>query len=320
MLTVIVEYYINKHMKKNLNVFSLICLLFYFSGYSQESEFVKIEGGKLHYKIYGSGQPVLIINGGPGMNSDGFSSLAELLSDDYMAILFDQRGTGQSELQEVDSKTVTMDLMLQDIEALRIHLKIEEWVILGHSFGGFLAQYYAVFHPDRIKGMILSGSGGIDLEIFDYIGGNRNARLSKTEEDSLSYWQNQIKNGDNTYVAKYNKGRFLAPAYLYGRENIPQIAHRLTQGNSKIRNLVISDLRRINYDCKETLKNFEKPVLIIQGRQDIVGDGTAYKAYMVLKNSSLKFLNECGHYGWLDQKEKYIKEVKTFINRESIRG
>jgi proline iminopeptidase len=193
-------------------------------------------------------------------------------------------------------------------------LKIKNWIVLGHSFGGILAQYYASKYPESIKGMILSGSGGIDLEVFDFVDASINNRLSQSEKDSLNYWNEMFKKGDTTHYSKYQWAKALASAYLYDKKYIPQIAERLTQGKPQITRLIYKDLYKIKYDCKESLKDFMKPVLIIQGRQDIVGDGAAYKAHLVLKNSRLVFLNECVHYGWLEQKEKYKLEIDKFIN------
>ena len=280
---------------------------------AQESGFAETEGGVIHYRIYGSGYPMLIINGGPGLDCEGFATVAELFSDHYMTILFDQRGTGESKLDTVDNTTVTLDLMIQDIETLRNHLGIDQWAVLGHSFGGFLAQYYASNYPDPIGSMILSGSGGIDLEILNYFGANINIRLSKEEQEAIKYWDNEIKNGDTSHHAKLEKMTALASAYLYNKDYIPELAERLTQGNPQIQALVYEDLKKVPYDCKESLRTFSKPVLIIQGRQDVVGSGTAYKAHNILPNSRIVFLNECVHYGWLDQREQYKAEIEKFL-------
>ena len=279
----------------------------------QTEENLKTKDGSIHYKVYGKGYPLLIINGGPGMNCEGFSTLAKLLSDKFMTIIYDQRGTGKSELNSIDSSTVTMDLMAKDIETLRKHLQIKKWIILGHSFGGWLAQHYASKYPKSLEGLILSGSGGIDLELLDYFSANTTIRLGKSEKDTLANWSKRISDGDTTYHAKLQRAKVLASAYLFKKDHIPTIAQRLTQSKPIITGLVFKDLYKIKYDCKKSLRNFSKPVLIIQGRQDIVGDGTAYKTQMTLKNSTLVFLNDCGHYGWLDQREKYILEIENFI-------
>jgi proline iminopeptidase len=299
-------------MRKIISVFILSIVVL--NAFSQEENLIKIENGNLNYKTFGKGYPILIINGGPGMNCEGFSSLAKLLSDKYMAILYDQRGTGKSNLSKVDSSTVTMNLMAQDIESLRQHLKIKEWIVLGHSFGGIMAQYYASKYPESIKAMILSGSGGIDMGVFDFVDATITNRLGKSEKDSLQYWSEKRQNGDTSFYAKLQWAKALATIYVYDKKYAPQIAERLTQGKPQITGLVYKDLYKIKYDCKEPLSHFEKPVLIIQGRQDIVGDEAAYKEHQVLKNSKIVFLNECVHYGWLEQEVKYISELRKFID------
>ncbi|MDR3627202.1 MAG: alpha/beta hydrolase [Ignavibacteriaceae bacterium] len=281
--------------------------------FPQQNGFIKTDDGVIQYITYGSGYPILIINGGPGMNCEGFASLAELLKGNNQIILYDQRGTGESKLIKVDSTTVTMDLMAKDIETLRTHLKIKDWIVLGHSFGGILATYYASKYPESINGMILSSSGGIDMDLFTKVGNTIKSRLNKSEKDSLDYWNKKIDSGDTTYYAKYQMAKALAPAYLYDKKYVPLIAERLTQGNSEINGLVFKDLFRIKYDCKGPLRNFKKPVLIIQGRQDIITKNIADKEHSVLKNSRIVIINKCSHYGWLEQKDNYISALENFI-------
>ena len=72
---------------------SLLTGLFIFLsqiGLAQQSQFIEENDGLIHYRVFGDGLPVLIINGGPGMNSDGFSGLAETLGKSYNAIIYDQ--------------------------------------------------------------------------------------------------------------------------------------------------------------------------------------------------------------------------------------
>ena len=282
-------------------------------GIAQTSNIIPTNFGSIHYKTFGKGEPILIINGGPGIDCEGFSSLASLLKDDYMAIIYDQRGTGKSDLKIVDSSMLSMDLLIDDIEILRNHLKIKNWVVLGHSFGGFVAQHYVSKHSDKVKGIILSASGGIDTEIFSYIGDNIQIRMSKPDRDALRYWNKKVVEGDTTYLTRYEIGKLRAPTYLYGEKYIEQIAHRLTQSNPEIRNFILADLSKHKYDWSSSMSKFKAPVLIIQGRQDLVGSETAYKAHNVYSISKLVLLNKCGHYGWLEQEEKYINEIKTFI-------
>ncbi len=290
----------------------LIILVFQnFLNYSQESKFIELPGSKIHYQTFGQGNPILILNGGPGMSSEGFIPLAKELSKNHQTILYDQRGTGQSKLEKIDSSTLTMDLMVEDIETLRKHLKIENWVVMGHSFGGMLAYYYASKYPERVKGMIQSSSGGMDLSLLSSL--NLTNRLSRKERDSLNFYDQKIAGGDTTYQTRLKRGQFLAPAYLYNKKYAPIIAERLTQGNNQLNNLVWANLRAIPFDVKDKMKTFEKPVLILHGSDDIVNRDVAKTAHKILPNSKLVILENSSHYGWLEQKEKYFSEIENFL-------
>jgi len=105
----------------------------------------------------------------------------------------------------------------------------------------------------------------------------------------------------------------LAPAYVYNRKFIPVIAERLTQGNSAVNGFIWQDLQKTKFNCTDKLKSFNKPVLIIQGKQDIIAEKTALKAHKVLKNSRLVLMDRCVHYGWLDRPDEYFAEVEKFL-------
>lgn len=279
--------------------------------FAQIGDVLENEDSKIHYQTFGTGKPILIINGGPGMSSEGFIPLAKRLAKNYKTIIYDQRGTGLSTVETVGSTTITMDLMVDDIEALRKHLGYEEWIVMGHSFGGIMAYYYAAKHPGRVAAMIQSSSGGMDLALLSTL--DITAGLTEMQADSLAFYSAIIRNGDDSYETLLKRGQFLAPAYLYNQKYVPVVAERLTQGNSQVNGLVWQDLRRINYDTKGALRDFAKPVLILHGAQDVVGTGIAETAHSVLPNSSLIILERCRHYGWLDRPEKYYGEIETFL-------
>lgn len=271
-----------------------------------------LKGELLYYKTFGKGIQVLIINGGPGMNSEGFSEVAENISEfGVRTIIYDQRGTGNAPLTEISEKTMTLDLMVADIEELRKTLKIEKWVVMGHSFGGMLAYAYAAKYPQNILGMIQSSSGGMDLSLLQNI--DINSFLSPAERDSLTYYNRRLQAGDTTYATRYKRGMFMAPAYVFDKKHIPVIAHRLTQGNSVINSLIWQNLREERFDVKEKMRNFKKPVLIIQGREDILGTDLALEAHEILPNSELLLLKDTRHYGWLDNEALFYEAIEHFL-------
>ncbi len=281
--------------------------------YGQNEGIINNGDAEIYYRTFGKGVPVLIINGGPGMNSDGFADLAIKLSKGYKTIIYDQRGTGKSSIENPDTSNITMKLMLGDLECLRKHLNIDKWAILGHSFGGMLASYYASYYPEHVTALILSSSGGIDLDLLNDTGHNIESRLSTEERQQVKYWSEKIENGDTSHFAKLQRGKALAAAYVYNKKNIPVIAERLTQSNPAITDLVWQDLQRIKYDCSEKLSSFSKPVLIIQGDEDIVNKNIAFKEHKVLKNSKVVFLERCVHYGWLDRPDEYYDTINKFL-------
>ncbi|GJM35811.1 MAG: hypothetical protein DHS20C18_48120 [Saprospiraceae bacterium] len=297
---------------------AFVTLLFSFC-HAQEYQSLEIDlkDSKIYVRDFGNdnGTPLLLINGGPGFSSEGFVGLAKELSSHYRVILYDQRGTGKSGLSKIDTSTIKMDLMVADIEAIRNYIGIDNWIVMGHSFGGMLAYYYAVKHPDRIRAMIQSSSGGPDLDLFNTPASlGIQGKLTDAEQDSLNYWSQKISQGDTTFHANLKRAEFLAPAYLYNKKNVATVAARLTQGDMTINGLVWTDMRSIGFDCKEKLKTFTKPVLIIHGKEDILHTQIPKNAHELLPNSKLVLLEHCAHYGWLDRPDAYFSEIYAFTD------
>jgi proline iminopeptidase len=285
------------------------------SAIAQTDEIIDSGNSKLHFRTFGEGKPLLIINGGPGMNSDGFTYIAQELSKfNYQTITFDQRGTGKSELEVINANTITMDLMVQDMENLRTHLKIDKWAILGHSFGGILATYYATKHPEHIEKLIMSSSGGINMEFTSHVSKRQRANLNDIQRDSLAYFEKKQNNGDTSFETRKGRAKYLAYAYVFDQSNAPIIAERLLQFSPEINSIVIQDLFKMNYDCSKKFKDFQKPVLIFQGENDIITVESAKKIEAAFPNSKLVLMKNCGHYGWLDTPEIYFMNIKSFLN------
>lgn len=253
------------------------------------------QGVELYYHTYGSrdGPPVLILNGGPGISSEHFGALAQEVGDlgsGYRTILFDQRGTGRSPLTTVDSSTVNVDLMVGDIEALRAHLGIEEWVVMGHSWGGMYGMLYATRHPDRVRGLILSASGGADLEWLSHVGANMRMRMGPERRADFERALDSEYSEANPERANRERVEAMAAAYVYDPEHIPFVVEVLTRPEANfpaVRGLVWADLRRVGYDLHDELKAFGEPALILSGRQDIIGDEVSLRTHASLPNSEL---------------------------------
>lgn len=295
-------------MKRSLATLILIFSLFQSNAqvrYTQNRDL------PIAYQTFGQGEPLVIINGGPGMNSDGFAQIAREISRRFnlMTIIYDQRGTGKSNLDVVNRTTITMDMMVKDLESLRKHLGVKSWHVMGHSFGGMLASFYVSKHPNVIDKLILSSSGGYDLTLLSNL--NIRGNLTESQLDSLNHWS-----GNNSRNAAFMRAKYLAPAYLYYDSDklINVIAERLMQVNMNVNQLIFSDMRDINFDCTPALQSFEKPTLIIQGFNDILGIEIAKNTHALLPNSTLILIDQCAHYGWLDQPDIYFQALESFLN------
>ncbi|MCJ8269015.1 MAG: alpha/beta hydrolase, partial [Psychrosphaera sp.] len=103
----------------------------------------------IHYKVRGEGFPIVLLSGGPGQNVNALVDIADKFSTRFKVISIDQRGTGKSILKEVSEKTITLANYVADIEAVRRQLDIDQWLIVGHSWGGGLAMAVSGTHPDH---------------------------------------------------------------------------------------------------------------------------------------------------------------------------
>jgi proline iminopeptidase len=115
------------------------------------------DGHALYWEQCGSrtGTPIVFLHGGPGA---GIAPTYRRFFDParHRAILFDQRGCGRSTPSARIDANTTWDLVA-DIERLRAHLGIDQWFVLGGSWGSTLALAYGQAHPDRCLGFVLRG-------------------------------------------------------------------------------------------------------------------------------------------------------------------
>jgi len=108
-----------------------------------------------HQAAGGSGLPVLLCPGGPGC-CDYLEPVAEMLDDLAEVWRFEQRGCGRSDA----TRPYDLETCVSDLEAVRVALGFERWVIGGHSWGANLALAYALARPERVRGIVyLAGPG-----------------------------------------------------------------------------------------------------------------------------------------------------------------
>lgn len=118
--------------------------------------YVAVGDVKLWVEIEGTGEPLVLIAGGPGQ-SHYFHPSFSTLADTARVITFDAFGRGKSDRAKSPSE-YTFDRDVEMLEGLRKALGLERWSVLGHSYGGMVAQGYALAHPERVAKLILANT------------------------------------------------------------------------------------------------------------------------------------------------------------------
>src|SRR5664279_5195964 len=122
--------------------------------YKSEEGFVDAHGVMIYYSIIGKGEPLLIVHGGPGASHDYFLPYLLPLARTNRLIFIDERGSGRSQKIE-NVSDYTVENMVEDVEAVRKELNLGRISLLGHSYGGVLAQAYALKYQENLSHLIL---------------------------------------------------------------------------------------------------------------------------------------------------------------------
>jgi len=285
---------------------------------AQDGSFVSA-GVELHYRSAASGPPVVLLSGGPGFNVDYMIPVGDFLPAGYRRIYFEQRGTGRSRPAKTALESMTLQAVVEDLETLRVHLKQDRLLLVGHSWGGMLAMAYAVAHPDRVDRLILIGSGGPTLEFTQWFGDNIDARLRPQDLEARSYWQTAAKNGVAPDKVALENVKAITPGYFFDRQKGLAFASEIKEGDlhNDVSALLSTDLGK-HYDLRPGLAKLDRPVLIIQGHQDPIGDKTAEDIHALIARSTLTYINKSGHFPWIEQPDDFRRAIAEFLSKPPV--
>jgi proline iminopeptidase len=282
--------------------------------------FVDGSGVRIYYRTLGSGVPLLLLHGGPGADHSDFLPALQPMARRCQLVLIDERGSGRSERLE-DPKGYTLNHMVKDIERLRQQLKLPQLVVLGHSFGGILAQAYAARHPERILGLVLAGTGSsarcIERDfrnIRNRLAAPLRARLARQEKAGIFQADGAYK---RTYAAA--SAQALAP-YMYAKSPQPRFRQAPELGMDVLREMWVrrSDFRidgnLKGFDFTRSLSRVKAPSLVVIGDRDLVSTATADTSRASLPRATLVVMAECAHMMYIDQTVRFNRLLEEFLS------
>jgi len=272
-------------------------------------------GIDLFYRILGpaNGDYVLILSGGPGEDIHSMQGVADELGKKYRCVMWEQRGTGRSKLPRYDSSTISLNAYMEDIEALRRQLHTEKFVVVGNSWGMILGLAYGGTHPNAVRAVVTLGSGPITLEYLGVFSDNQTARLGACELEVRDFWRDPAREAADSDRAAFERLRAATIAYFYDRKKALQMAAELDPKDYNFRVPSAFLKTEGKYDIRPKLRTIVAPVLLLQGRQDLAGEANICEAHSLIKNSTLAFIDKCGHMPWLEQPDQTWKIVDDFL-------
>lgn len=295
--------------------------------YKIEEGFVDANGVLIYYKIFGKGDPFVILHGGPGASHDYFLPYIIPLARTNRLIFIDERGSGRSEQLE-DLSQYTIENMAEDVEAVRIAMNLGKINLMGHSCGGVIAQAYALKYQQNISHLILASTfhstrqlNIVFQQIKSKMAPELRERINKMEKEGLfGHGKDYEKNRYTTeyMVAAWGEGYF---PYLYQKRPDPNYdpasgtnswdLYRTMWGSSG-EYIINGNLSSVEY--AEKLSSVKIPTLITVGDHDECDPSIAKDMQKCIPGSELLILPKSGHMTFVDQPVMFNKAVNEFLN------
>jgi proline iminopeptidase len=285
--------------------------------YRKDSRLIEVNGTELYSYAIGEGDPLVVIHGGPGMSHGYFLPHLESLADKHQIIFYDHRASGQSSY-DVDSSSMTMANFVEDLDGIRQHYGIEKMNIMGHSWGGLLAMWYAGTYPENLKSMILVNTIGASREFTSTAMANLNGRTTtrmRQIADSLTKTPGFMAQDSLALLEAFTFSfgiTFHDPADLE-KLNLSLASDRMER-QAKLQ-FLFPDL--LNYDLHEGLNRVEAPTLLIHGDYDANPLDAIKKIDEALPNSELFVIEDCGHWAFIEAPELFEEKVESFLGQLS---
>lgn len=302
--------------------------------YPIQEGYIDSGGVLIYYTTIGRGAPIVIVHGGPGGSHDYFLPYLLPLTRQNRLIFIDERGSGRSQKLD-DPAGYTVENMVEDVEAVRRGLVLGKITLLGHSYGGVLAQAYALKYQNNLSHLILCSTFASTTEMNQVLARIKAAapadvreQIEREEKAGLygrgkDYEKNRYTNG--YMIAAWGGGYF---PYLY--QNHPDANYDPTQvtglpwdlyremWGSNGEFVIDGNLKSVEY--VERLHTIHVPTLIIAGDHDECDPALSREMHGKIVDSQIVILPKSGHMTFVDQQGMFNDSVNTFVRLKKPKG
>jgi proline iminopeptidase len=296
--------------------------------YPMQQGFVDAHGELIYYTTVGRGAPLMIVHGGPGADHTSFLPYLLPLARHNKLVFIDERGSGQSE-KLADPAGYTIENMVEDVEAVREALGLGKISLLGHSYGGALAQAYALKNQQYLAHLILCSTFPSTKQMNQVLA----QELASAPADVREKIDAMQKDGLFGHGPIYRRGRY-SDAYMtaawgeayfpYLYQNHPDPTYDPVENGKMSWDLyremwgsdgefvVDGNLKSVEY--LDRLHTIHVPTLIIVGDHDECAPWLSKEMHDRIAGSKLVILPKSGHMTFVDQPTMFIGSVEGFLH------
>ncbi|MDO1604741.1 proline-specific peptidase family protein [Lactobacillus sp. YT155] len=290
---------------------------------NQGTKIITLDNGyHLWTRTVGHGDiKLLCLHGGPGGTHEYWENFGDELADLGVQVsMYDQLGSFYSDQPDysdpaIAEKYLTYDYFLDEVEEVRQKLGLDDFYLIGQSWGGALVQMYAEKYGQHLKGAIISSM--VD-EIDEYVTSINQCRLDALGPEKVKYMEEiEAKNDldDPTYQSYVD---VLNAEYIDRRQPVA-ISHLVSTMATPVYNVFQGDNEFVitgklgDWHFRDHLKNITVPTLITFGEHESMPISTAKIMQEKIPHARLVTTPNGGHHHMMDNPEVYFKNLKQFI-------
>jgi len=291
-----------------------------------DGKYVNVNGAKLWVVTVGEGDPIIIVPGGPGGAHVGYRDFDPLTEKRHQIIYFDAFGRGKSDTAK-NVAEYTLERDIDDIEGLRKALNLDKVTVLGHSYGGVVAQGYGLKYPGHLSHLILADTfHSFVMWQENDDNSNREIKTNYPEiwSDLMKVREQGAVSSDQIHQAIYGKVPY---GFLYAYDpskfegdggkpypnpNNTKLYYQMVGKDGDF--IVGSDIG--SFDYRKKLKDLKMPVLIYSGRFDRVAvPWMAIKFKEYCPQAQFVMFEKSGHNPQVEEPEKTFALIDEFLKK-----